>query len=72
MFCHSHGQISTMLKRLIMARKRNSIRGFLDKMKRLFRRTPDPPPADTYAYVPAPKKPKPSSRSAAAVIEAPE
>jgi hypothetical protein len=55
-----------------MARKRNSIRGFLDKMKRLFRRTPDPPPADPYAYVPAPKKPKPCSRGAAAVIEPPE
>ncbi|HEX4604976.1 MAG TPA: hypothetical protein VH724_13340 [Candidatus Angelobacter sp.] len=33
--------------------------------------TPEPP-ADPYAYVTAPKKPRPSNRSAAAVAELPE
>jgi hypothetical protein len=35
-------------------------------------REPEPPLPDPYAYVTAPKKPRPSSRGAAAVAELPE
>lgn len=46
------------------------IRAALERLKKLFRQEPEPPPAvDPYAYVMAPKKPRPSSRSGAAVAE---
>lgn len=41
-------------------------------VRRGFRKEPEPPPIDPYAYVTAPKKPRPSNRSAAAVAELPE
>jgi len=41
------------------------------KISRLLRGKPEPP-ADPYAYVTAPKKPRPPYRSAAAVAELPE
>jgi hypothetical protein len=40
----------------------------LSRMKRLFRRDPDPP-GDPYAYVTAPRKPKPPHLTAAAVAD---
>ena len=51
--------------------KPGSIRGVLERIKKLFRREPDPP-VDPYSYVTAPKKPRPSNRSAAAVLELPD
>jgi hypothetical protein len=39
--------------------------------KKSFRKEPEAPP-DPYAYVTAPKRPRPSGRSAAAVAEMPE
>lgn len=51
--------------------KLNRIRAALEGIKKLFRKDPEPP-VDPYAYVTAPKKPRPSSRSAAAVLELPE
>ena len=46
---------------------------FLGWIKRGMRKEPEPPgyPGDPYAYVTAPKKPRPSGRSAAAVAELP-
>lgn len=45
---------------------RNSrLRAAIHRLKRLFRREPESP-EDPYAYVGAPKKPRPSGRSAAA------
>ena len=51
--------------------KTGRIRAALDRIKRLFRRTPDAP-EDPLAYVTAPKKPRPPSRGAAAVAEEPD
>jgi hypothetical protein len=51
--------------------KPGRIRAALERIKNFFRKEPDPP-ADPYAYVTAPKKPRPSNRSAAAVLELPE
>jgi hypothetical protein len=48
-------------------------RAALERLKKLFKKEPEEPPAaDPYAYVTAPKKPRPSNRSAAAVAEMPE
>jgi alkanesulfonate monooxygenase SsuD/methylene tetrahydromethanopterin reductase-like flavin-dependent oxidoreductase (luciferase family) len=44
-------------------------RAALERLKKLFKKEPEPPAADPYAYVTAPKKPRPSNRSAAAVAE---
>jgi hypothetical protein len=45
----------------------------LERLKKLFKKEPEEPPAaDPYAYVTAPKRPRPSNRSAAAVAEVPE
>jgi hypothetical protein len=44
----------------------------VEKIKRLFRREPRLPEEDPYAYVTAPKKPRPPLRSAAAVADKPE
>jgi hypothetical protein len=44
----------------------------LEKIKCLFRREPRLPEEDPYAYVTAPKKPRPPYRSAAAVADRPE
>lgn len=46
-------------------------REMLNRIKRFFRREPDAP-EDPYAYVTAPKKPRPPYRSAAAVADRPE
>ncbi len=49
------------------------IRKMLQRLLNFFRKKPDAsPPEDPYAYVTAPKKPRPSNRSAAAVMELPE
>jgi hypothetical protein len=46
------------------------IRHVIETLKRMFRRKPEPEtPEDPHSYVTAPKKPRPSSRSAAAVAE---
>jgi hypothetical protein len=46
------------------------IRAALERIRQFFRKEPDnPPAADPYAYVTAPKRPRPSNRSAAAVAE---
>jgi hypothetical protein len=54
----------------------SQIRNALQQLMRWFRKgtrkEPEPPAADPYAYVTAPKKPRPSNRSAAAVAELPE
>jgi hypothetical protein len=47
------------------------MREWLDRVKRFFKRKPDAP-EDPYAYVTAPKKPRPPYRSAAAVADHPE
>jgi hypothetical protein len=47
------------------------IREWLDSIKRFFRRKPNAP-EDPYAYVTAPRKPRPPYRSAAAVADHPE
>ena len=45
-------------------------RAALERLKKLFKKEPEEPPAvDPYAYVTAPKKPRPSTRSGAAVAE---
>jgi hypothetical protein len=49
--------------------KQGKIRAALERLKQLFRKEPDPPAADPYAYVMAPKRPRPSNRGAAAVAE---
>ena len=50
--------------------EQSPIRKAIEKLKRLFRRRPEPEtPEDPYAYVTAPRKPRPSSRSAAAVAD---
>jgi hypothetical protein len=55
--------------------ERSRIRKVIQRLLSLFgrniRREPESP-ADPYAYVTAPKKPRPSGRSAAAVAELPE
>jgi hypothetical protein len=44
----------------------------IERLKRLFKRNPEPQlPEDPYAYVTAPRKPRPSSRGAAAVADPP-
>ena len=53
------------------ASKPGRIRAALERIRKFFRKETDPP-ADPYAYVTAPKKPRPSNRSAAAVAELPE
>jgi len=40
-----------------------------EKLKRLFKKDPRLPEEDPYAYVTAPKKPRPPYRSAAAVAD---
>ncbi len=58
----NHGRIYTALQRIL---------NFFRK-KPNARKKPDAPPEDPYAYVTAPRKPRPSNRSAAAVMELPE
>ncbi len=48
--------------------KSNRIERWLDRIKRFFKPKPDTP-EDPYAYVTAPKKPRPPYRSAAAVAD---
>jgi hypothetical protein len=45
------------------------IHAALERIKKLFRKEPEPPAPDPYAYVTAPKKPRPSNRGAVAVAE---
>jgi hypothetical protein len=51
--------------------KPGKIRAALERIKKFFRKEPESP-EDPYAYVTAPKRPRPSNRSAAAVMELPE
>ena len=46
-------------------------REWINSIKRFFKRKPEAP-EDPYAYVTAPKKPRPPHRSAAAVADRPE
>jgi len=46
--------------------KRSRAREWLDRLKRLFKRETEEPPEDPYAYVGAPKKPRPPYRRRAA------
>jgi hypothetical protein len=49
------------------------LRKMIEGLKRLFRRKPEPElPGDPYAYVTAPRRPRPSSRGAAAVADPPQ
>jgi hypothetical protein len=48
--------------------EKRRVREWLDTVKRFFKRKPDAP-EDPYAYVTAPKKPRPPYRSAAAVAD---
>jgi len=53
-----------------MASDTGRLQKALEKLKRLFRKRPEPQaPEDPYSYVPAPKRPRPSSRGAAAVAD---
>lgn len=54
-----------------MTSKQSRIRALLERIRKLFGKDPELP-GDPYAYVTAPKKPRPSNRSAAAVLELPE
>ncbi len=47
---------------------RDPMRRAWDRLKRLFQRTPEPP-EDPYAYVGAPKKPRPPLRSSSAAVD---
>lgn len=46
----------------------NAMRRTWDRLKRLFQRTPEPP-EDPYAYVGAPKKPRPPVRSSSVSVD---
>jgi len=53
-----------------MANDKGRLQKALEKFKRLFRKRREPEaPEDPYSYVSAPKRPRPSSRSAAAVAD---
>jgi hypothetical protein len=55
--------------------KNSRLRELFRRLRNWLRRQPhrEPePPVDPYAYVTAPKKPRPSNRSGAAVAELPE
>jgi len=52
--------------------KRNRLDAVVEKIKRIFRKEPRLPEEDPYAYVTAPKKPRPPHRSAVAVGDKPE
>jgi len=52
--------------------KRNRLDAVVEKIKRIFRKEPRLPEEDPYAYVTAPKKPRPPYRSAIAVADKPE
>ncbi|MBZ5492729.1 MAG: hypothetical protein LAO76_17540 [Acidobacteriia bacterium] len=54
------------------SRLRKLLRRLTGWLPQRARKEPDPPPVDPYAYVTAPKKPRPSNRSGAAVAELPE
>jgi len=47
---------------------RSSLHRVWDRLKRLFHRTPEPPD-DPYAYVGAPKKPRPPLRSSSVAVD---
>ena len=53
------------------SRLRKLFRGLTSWLRRSARKEPEPP-VDPYAYVTAPKKPRPSNRSGAAVAELPD
>ena len=53
------------------SRIREIFRRLTSWLRRNARKEPEPP-VDPYAYVTAPKKPRPSNRSGAAVAELPE
>jgi hypothetical protein len=56
---------------MLMRSDKSRMRNWLESVGRFFRREPDAP-EDPYAYVTAPKKPRPPYRSAAAVADLPE
>jgi hypothetical protein len=54
------------------SRLRKLLRRLMGWLSQRARKEPDPPPVDPYAHVTAPKKPRPSNRSGAAVAELPD
>ena len=53
-------------------KKRNRIDAFIDALRRRLKRRPEPEPEspdDPYAYVGAPKKPRPPHRAGAVAVE---
>ena len=54
------------------SRLRELFRRLMGWLPRRAHNEPGPPPVDPYAYVTAPRKPRPSNRSGAAVAELPE
>ena len=53
-----------------MSTNAGNLQRLLEKLKSLFRRRREPEaPEDPYAYVTAPRKPRPSSRSAAVAAD---
>lgn len=54
------------------SRLRKLFRRLIGWLPKSARKEPGPPPVDPYACVTAPKKPRPSNRSGAAVAELPE
>jgi hypothetical protein len=54
-----------------MTKPKSKLASLLEKIKRFFTKEPELP-EDPYAYVTAPRKPRPPYRSAAAVAELPE
>ena len=55
-------------------RKSEEIQKLLNKLKKMLRREPEDPPAteDPYSHVGAPRRPRPGTRSGAAVAEEPD
>jgi hypothetical protein len=62
----------SLRKARTVARNANVFHLVLRTLKRIFKKESPEPPDDPFAYVTAPKKPKPPHRSSAAVAEDPE
>jgi hypothetical protein len=55
-----------------LRRERLLLHRIAKRLRALFSKEPEQPPEDPHAHVTAPKRPRPSGRSAAAVAEMPE
>jgi len=65
-------KVEGQMRRLDRSQIREMLHRLLAWIGRTRRKEPEPPAADPFAYVTAPKKPRPSNRSAAALAELPE